>query len=251
MAFFHYKNKQVYYSVRGEGETVILIHGNTGSSRMCRGVARPLSRSFKVVLVDLPGHGRSQRLEKFPVDFWYENGMAVIALIEHLGTPKVSLVGTSGGALVALNAGLQRPELIDKIVADSFEGDRSVAWYAETLKQQRNTEGRNVLTRMFWRSMHGPDWRQVVDQDTEAVQEHHRTIGNFFHKKIESLRPPVLLTGSLKDEYITNIHEIYMDLEKRITRRKIVMFPDGGHPAMLSCKAPFLEILRTFLITGI
>ena len=35
---------------------------------------------------------------------------------------KVSLVGTSGGAWAGINAALKRPDLIHKVVADSFDG---------------------------------------------------------------------------------------------------------------------------------
>ena len=34
MSFFSYKNKKIYYEESGEGIPLLLLHGNTGSSRM-------------------------------------------------------------------------------------------------------------------------------------------------------------------------------------------------------------------------
>lgn len=41
--------------------------------------------------------------------------------MRHLDMGKVSLVGTSGGAWSAVNAALECPELVEKVVADSFD----------------------------------------------------------------------------------------------------------------------------------
>ena len=73
-------------------------------------------------MIDFLGNGKSDRVNKFPADLWISQAQQVIALIEHLGLEKVNLLGTSGGAWVAVNTALERPDLIAKVVADSFDG---------------------------------------------------------------------------------------------------------------------------------
>ncbi len=51
-----------------------------------------------------------------------EEARQTIALIEYLKIRKVNLVGSSGGAGVAFNAALERPDLVERVVADSFDG---------------------------------------------------------------------------------------------------------------------------------
>ena len=66
---------------------------------------------FHVILIDFLGHGKSDRIEEFPAELWMEEARQTIALLEHLKLEKVNLVGTSGGAWVAVNTALERPEL--------------------------------------------------------------------------------------------------------------------------------------------
>ena len=122
MSYFIYQEKRIYYSESGKGNPVVFLHGNTASSRMFEMLLPLYEEHFKVILVDFLGHGRSDRLTEFPADLWQEEARQIIALLEHLDYGKVSLVGSSGGAWAAVNAGLLRPDLVGKVVADSFDG---------------------------------------------------------------------------------------------------------------------------------
>ena len=77
---------------------------------------------FHCILLDFLGSGRSQRMPELPPQLWIDQGRQAAALIRHLGLGPVFLVGTSGGAWAALNAGLEHPDLVRGIVADSFDG---------------------------------------------------------------------------------------------------------------------------------
>lgn len=57
----------------------------------------------------------------------------MISLIEHLKLEKANLLGTSGGAWVAINTALKRPDLIHKVIADSFDGRNLHENFAENL----------------------------------------------------------------------------------------------------------------------
>lgn len=48
--------------------------------------------------------------------------------------------------------------------------------------------------------LHGKDWKNVLEADTEAVVEHARKIGDFFHHPLSDLQTRLLLTGSSEDE---------------------------------------------------
>ena len=91
-------------------------------------------------------------------------------------------LGTGGGALAALNLGLERPDLVGRIVADSLPGECSRLRYVERTLESRERGRNNLLNRLFWRSMHGKDWKTVVDQDSAALLRHHNEIGTYFHK---------------------------------------------------------------------
>src|SRR5699024_3420458 len=82
------------------------------SSSFCRSI-RQTATFF---LMDFLGNGRADRVEEFPPALWIEWGRQAAALVRHLDMGKVSLVGTSGGAWSAVNAALECPELVEKVV---------------------------------------------------------------------------------------------------------------------------------------
>jgi len=247
MSFFIYKEQKVFYSDKGSGEPLIIIHGNTVSSKMHFFLSRKLKKHLRVISIDLPGHGKSERVEKWPVDFWHENSRVVSALIKHLCLEKSILLGYSGGAQIALNVALENPELVSKAIADSFEGEHSVASYAENIFDDRNTDKKKSMAKIFWFLMHGLDWKTIVDKDSETTYAHHQQIGSFFHKDLSRITIPVLLTGSKHDEYIHNFEDIYIPISKKIAKAEIKLYDSGSHPASLTAGKEYINDLLEFI----
>lgn len=247
MPYFIYNDRKVYYKTEGSGEPLLLIHDNSASSRMFTPVLKYYRDKFRVILIDLPGHGRAARLKNFPKDFWFENSKAVHALIKHLEIPAVNIIGTGGGAIVALNLLLEHPETVKALIADSFEGTESVAALAAGIHADRNKSKRKLAKKLFWLRNHGPGWKRVVDMDSDAIYSHHMEIKKFFHKDLSVIRKPVLLTGSLEDEYLKSIIvELYAELKERIRGSRSHYFHSGGHPAIISCGAEFAGVAVKF-----
>jgi len=94
------------YRETGQGRTLILIHGFTGTGRVSwigTGFADRLAdRGYRVVMPDLRGHGESARPhdpDAYPLDVLADDGLA---LIDELGVDEFDLAGYSlGGRTVA------------------------------------------------------------------------------------------------------------------------------------------------------
>jgi pimeloyl-ACP methyl ester carboxylesterase len=69
MAYFKFDNNNVYYKIVGNGKPLLLLHGNTVSSKMFNSILKVYSKNHKVITLDFPGHGKSSRLDKFETDF--------------------------------------------------------------------------------------------------------------------------------------------------------------------------------------
>ena len=89
--------------------------------------------NYKVILIDFLGHGKSDRLEEFPIDLWFDEAQQVISFLKEKKYNNVNLIGSSGGALVAINVALETPELVDKVIADSFEGEMSLKEFTKNI----------------------------------------------------------------------------------------------------------------------
>ena len=124
MAYFHYQSNKIFYKEAGVGTPLIMLHGDTASSVMFEFILPLYQENFRVILMDFLGNGRSDRVLAFPENLWITQAEQVVALIEHLQLAQVHLLGTSGGAWVAVTTALKRPDLISKVVADSFHGRR-------------------------------------------------------------------------------------------------------------------------------
>ena len=108
--------KKIAYREEGDGPPLVLVHGSPGDSRSWGRVVPHLKDRFRVLAVDLPGYGGSDRVPDEPVGRAAAMGAAVTRLVEHCGQP-VRLAGHSYGGVVAVQSALQaRPGAIDRLV---------------------------------------------------------------------------------------------------------------------------------------
>jgi len=89
-------------------------HGGFGAIEMFGPVIDLLAAGHQVIGVDLQGHGRTLPFDR-PMAL-EAMGDDIAALIRHLGYQKADIIGYSTGGGVALRAGIQRPEVVDRMV---------------------------------------------------------------------------------------------------------------------------------------
>lgn len=247
MAYFNYDGNNIYYEEHGTGLPLLLLHGDTASSRMFEQILPLYQDSFNVILLDFLGNGKSDRLTYFPADLWFSQARQVIGLLEHLGCGKAGLIGTSGGAWAAVNAALERPDLVKKVIADSFDGRTLADDFPENLLEERAFAKNDPWARQFYEWCQGEDWETVVDLNTMALVECAKGRLPLFHKPLETLKVPLLLTGSLEDTMCKKeFPEEYRQMNQLVPDGGIHLFPSGVHPAMLSNAEEFARLAIDF-----
>lgn len=93
------------------GQRVVLSHGLFGQGKNFTAIGKALAEDHRVLLVDLPDHGRSPRTEGFD----YLGYADQVADLLDADDP-VALVGHSMGGKVAMLVALRRPELVERLV---------------------------------------------------------------------------------------------------------------------------------------
>ncbi len=108
---FRYRGHRVAYEVHGEGERVlVLAHGLLMNRRMYDALAPEMAaRGYRVVLVDLLGHGESDKPDDMRIYSMSSFAKQLAALIDHLGLSSPVVGGTSLGANVSLELAVHHP----------------------------------------------------------------------------------------------------------------------------------------------
>ncbi len=96
----NYKNIDVYYEDHGLGDVVVLIHGFLENTSMWNHLASKVSSSYRVVSIDLLGHGKTGNLGY--IHTMQEMAESVLYVLQHLQIKSYVLVGHSMGGYVAL-----------------------------------------------------------------------------------------------------------------------------------------------------
>ncbi len=109
-SFISFQGGQIYFQETGSGMPVVLLHGFLGSASVFNTVIPHLSSNFRLILIDLPGHGKSDC-------FGYIHRMefmarAVNAVLDAINIKKVSIVGHSMGGYVALSLASGFPDRV-------------------------------------------------------------------------------------------------------------------------------------------
>lgn len=95
-----YKNTKISYSDIGKGTTIVLLHGFLENKNMWQKFVTDLSPKYRVITIDLLGHGESECLGY--VHSMEDNADVVHAVLSELRIRKAIFVGHSMGGYVAL-----------------------------------------------------------------------------------------------------------------------------------------------------
>ena len=120
-SYYFHGHYRLGYEIYGppKGAAVLLVHGILLDSYCNRDIAGALANEgFRVILLDLLGHGRSDKPIKAAehrVDFYAEQ---VLGLMDHLGLERAVLGGVSLGAITTLTAACLAPHRVRALLLE-------------------------------------------------------------------------------------------------------------------------------------
>lgn len=120
MATFTHDGHRIAFTEHGSGDrVVVLLHGLLFNQKLMTPLATHLSRrGYRVVTMDLLGHGASDR----PREMWKYSmtafGEQVIGLLDHLGVEQAVVGGLSLGANTALEAAALAPDRVKGLIIE-------------------------------------------------------------------------------------------------------------------------------------
>ncbi len=134
------------YEVAGQGEAVVFLHGMTGSTKDWANQASVLSPKYRVVALDMRGHGKSAappKEEDYSVPIFAED---VCAILRMLDIKKCCLAGHSIGGFIALQFALEHQDMLAALVlvdtsSGQFARDPNYAQIRQKLDELARSQG--------------------------------------------------------------------------------------------------------------
>lgn len=113
---------EINYATEGSGPPITLVHGVGANLESWDAIAAILSRQYRVIRLDLRGHGRSSRIETCHLDDFLDD---VSLVLDTLGIARTHLVGFSLGGMIGQAYVLAHPERVDRLALISAVAGRT------------------------------------------------------------------------------------------------------------------------------
>ena len=110
-----------YFIEKGQGEPLILLHGNGESCEYFRGQMDAFARRYHVYAVDTRGHGKTPRRERpFTIRQFADD---LRCFMDEHGIEKAHLLGFSDGGNIAMIFAMRYPERVDRLILNGANLD--------------------------------------------------------------------------------------------------------------------------------
>jgi pimeloyl-ACP methyl ester carboxylesterase len=250
------------------GPPVVLIHGYTDNARDWVPMLPYLSKHYRLILVDIRGHGQSSKPEccYSRLDFAYD----IKLLLDGLGVRKADIVGHSLGSIIAQTFAEYWPERTAHVVLISSTGGFppdlpkkpvQFDFAAEIRKLKEPIDADSPFMIAWWDSPTpvNPDFIRRQRKDAAgiplrvwlAVLDEALPADNVFadlQRTLPRLKAPTLLIWGSKDPIMEE--EVRQSLRKALPGAKVKVFEGLGHNPFWEDPRGVAESINAFLDTA-
>ena len=241
---------QVYYEIKGEGETLLLLHGWGGNSQMLRPLLNYFCGRFRVISLDLPGFGRSS----IPRQTWGSRQYAqcIRQIIRQLQLAPCHIIAHSFGGRIAIALAAQHPELVNKLVLTASAGlppQRKLDYYFKVYlfklsKKLLNLTGSSheKLRRALAQRIGSADYISANPKMRSILV---KVVNEDLTEFLPRIKAPTLLLWGENDQATPAAMGELMN--QLIPDSNLIVFPETGHFTYLESPSEFCSATISFL----
>ena len=263
-----------YTDSGGDKPPLVFIHGLSSYTGFWEYQLQPFTESHRVLALDLPGYGASDRPDAPCTPPWYAD--VVLHWMDVLDLPRASLVGHSMGGQIAITLALDHPERVDLLALsapagiETFDGGAARwmknYWHEGRAMQPSEREVRqSFLGAVFNQNDEGVE-RLIEERvrlgkhpafEGTSVAVSRSIAGMFDHPvadRLGELSVPTLLVFGTRDKLIPNAifnggttRSVAHRGEKAIVGSKLVLLNGAGHTVHHDAPEAFNAALSGFL----
>lgn len=223
---------KIHYTATGQGgEAIVLIHGWTCDHTLWDQQVTALSRRYRVLALDLPGHGRSDPAPDYSMKRF---ARAAEAVMRQEKIPRAILAGHSMGGAVMLEFARLFPKKVIAIVAvDAMFPDSASAAALTEFAARFSTPDARVQREKMVRGMFTPattpDVRAKIEKvmlgaADETAAGAMRGIADASVWKDDVIDLPFLQIAAASSAHLTE-----EGMKRRFPRAEFIRIPDTGH----------------------
>jgi 3-oxoadipate enol-lactonase len=253
---------KLYYEEKGQGQTLIMIHGGLLDRRMWDDQFDVFAKQFRVIRYDVRNHG----LSKSDVDKYY-NYKDLYNLLEKMNIPETIIMGLSLGGKIAIDFALEYPEKVTALilVAPGLSGyefkSKQVVENSKKLQEAWSKGDIDLAIEFFQRSWTDGPHRKPSQIDP-SVREKVRAMAINSAKNwnpeavLLQLNPPAVerideihlpTLAVVGDLDMPGILEIVDKIEKNIPDAQKVIIPGAAHMVNMEKPKEFNKIVLDYL----
>ena len=216
-------NIKIHYEVLGEGKPIILLNPNSVNTNSMNFIAHKLAKDFKVYKLDRRCCGKSERNCELTYE---ESAKDVYEFIKKLNIDKPYILGSSGGASVALHVAINYPDCISKLVLCS-----GVA-RMEKIKMPKYAK---IMNKLPWY----PGKKNIV-----RFENLNNTTKAITQEQLSKITVPTLVLNGGKKDIVPKEEAEY--IAESIHDSKLIILENEGHFSyLINCKC--YDKLKEFL----
>ncbi len=261
MSYLTVNNTQLYYEKRGSGPPLLLLHGLGSSARDWELQIDAFAPNYRVIVVDMRGHGRSDKPPgPYSVPLFAED---VAAFMRALNLAPAHVVGLSMGGMIAFQLAVDAPELLKSLVIINSSSE---------LIPRNWAEKKDLFTRLLIAHLMGmrkmgdflgkrlfPEARQDelrrifierwAQNDKRAyLASFHALTGWSVTERLGEIQCPTLIVAGEMDFFPLSFKQAYT---AKIPRAELIVIQNSRHATPVDQPEKFNAALKTFLAINV
>lgn len=229
--FVELRGIKMYYETYGEGEPLLIIHGNSGSINNFLYQIPYFSRHYKVIVADSRAQGKTKDSgDSLSYEMMTDD---LAALLDNLGIDSCNVIGWSDGGINGLLLAMRHPQKVKKLAitganlwpdstaVHSFAYQWAIKMNKDLEKEKQTAELKN--TKKLFRLLSFEPHISLAD--------------------LKKIKCPTLVMGGDHDVILP---EHTLLIAKNITQSYLWLVPNSGHSVPIFYKDQFNMVVHDF-----
>ncbi|MES2829452.1 MAG: alpha/beta hydrolase [Bacteroidota bacterium] len=235
----------LYYEECGAGKPLVLLHGFGGCTQNWHPFINELSAHFRLILVDMRGHGYSTNPGN---EFTHREAAGdVFLLLEELGIERFSAMGMSSGGMTLLHMATAQPERVDALVlisATSYFPDQARV----IMRRASFATLPDIVKSMYSEcAKRGDEQIKLLIAQFNSLGDNYDDM-NFTEQGLSTITARTLVVHGDSDNFFPV--EIPISIHRAIPNAELWIIPHGEHVPIYDPKVPFTLKALEFLEKG-